>query len=326
MKINLKVNKSAFIAYSISFLFALIISLIDFDNLKPTQYIDRAVYQNQIDYVPNRLTWFDFDSYLSYVTNEWLWHKIIEISTDFFMLSSAQIFFFISFFTLLFASLIILKSTNYKYIGILFLLNPIFVDFVFSQLRLSLAITFLYISFLLYQRNSKLFLLILLPTPFIHTSTVLFIGMLASAIMLERSAFINRYFKIIFSILVGFAVALVTGPLMSSILASIEDRRSEYNDMSSPFLYMIFWVALFIYFVFKGLSEGVKRDFYYYASLMVLSIVFFNLFFSGYSSRFLAAFFPIVIIAMLTTKGVERPFISLMYIFFTVFLWFFWAT
>ena len=324
ISLNKKVNRKSFLALLFTSLFALFVALMPWASLRSSPYYDRANYVYFMDEAVNKLHWFDFDGFVSKLVNEWGWHKFLLFSTETLGLSSGPLIFFITFLSIFTASIFL--SKRYSIVSILLLLNPLYIDFVASQLRLAFAMSIIFIGYYLYQKKNLLYIPILLVTPFIHTSAVLFIFIIGAALLLSGNKTIYPQIKTIISILTGFLVALVTGPLMASIVASLEDRRAEYSDMSSPLLYTIFWLILYLYLLFRGLYEKTHKHHSFYIAISVLSIVFFNTIMSGYSTRFLAACFPFVIAALIETKGQEKTILFLSYGGFTALLWFFWFT
>lgn len=320
---NLIIKKTNFYGFLTAIFGALIIALIPWPSLREAPYIDRANNAGYIDHAPNRISWFDYDTAISKISYEYGWHWFLAFCTETLSLNSEQIFFFISF-CLLFAS-ILLISIKYNRWGFIFLLNPIFIDFAFSQLRLAFAMTIIYVAYFLYSRSNKLYIPLILIVPFIHTSTLLFIFVFAAAIFLESLKTKSQVLKTTAAVAAGSLIAIVTGPLMAKILSSFNDRRADYEDMSSPLLYMIFWIVYYLYLIIKAYLEKIPRDISFYISLIILTVVFFNSFLSGYSSRFLAACFPFIILTLLKINGSEKPIIWLAYIGYTLMLWWFWA-
>lgn len=320
---NFIIKKKSIYSFFLAFISTFLLVLIPWEYLRSTPYVDKANYVSYIDYTLNKTLWFDYDTLLSKISFEWGWHKLIFIATEN-SLNSDHIFYIISFF-ILFVS-ILLVTLKHNYYSFLFLINPVFIDFCFSQMRLAFTMALIYTAYLLYQRKNLLYITILIATPFIHTSAIIFISVFLIATQLEKWQKLNLNFKNTIAILIGLVLALVTGPMISKILGQLGDRRAEYEDMSSPVLYMSFWVIYFVYLVIKAYTEKLQRNTYFYVSLIILSMVFFNMFFSGYSSRFLAACFPFIILAMLQLKSKESNLIILGYIAYTTILWFFWAT
>lgn len=320
---NFLIKKKSIYAFLIALFSTYLIVLIPWEALRSSNYVDRANYVSYIDYTLNKTLWFDYDTLLSKISFEWGWHKLIFIATEN-GLSSDHIFYIISSF-ILFIS-ILLVTLKHNYYSFLFLINPVFIDFCFSQMRLAFTMALIYLAYLLHQRKNLLYIPILICTPFIHTSAVIFVSLFLVATKLESWQKLNLKLRITVAILIGLILAIITGPLMSQILGQLGDRRAEYEDMSSPVLYMSFWVIYFTYLVIKAYTEKIERNTYFYVSLIILGMVFFNTFFAGYSSRFLAACFPFIILAMLQLKSKESNLIILGYIAYTAILWFFWAT
>lgn len=324
ISINTKVNKKTFLALLFTFLFALFVALTPWTDLRSSPYYDRANYVYFMDEVTNKLYWFDFETFLSKLVNEWGWHRFLLFTTETLGLTSGPIIFFITFLSVFTASIFL--SKRYALASILLLLNPLYIDFVASQLRLAFAMSIIFIGYYFYRKKNLIYIPILAVTPFIHTSAVLFIFIIGTALVISNIKLIPAPIKTLIAALAGFVVGIVTGPLMASILTSLEDRRAEYNDMSSPLLYVIFWLVIYLYLFFKGFFEREHKQFSFYIAISVLSIVFLNTILSGYSSRFLAACFPFVIAALIEVKGKEKSILFLSYIAYTTMLWFFWFT
>ncbi|TCB50949.1 hypothetical protein E0H80_06155 [Acinetobacter sp. ANC 4779] len=320
---NFLIQKKSIYIFFLALISTLVLVLIPWEDLRSSAYVDRANYVSYIDYNLNKTLWFDYDTLLSKISFEWGWHKLIFIATEH-GLSSDNIFYIISSLILFFS--IILVTSRHNYYSFLFLINPVFIDFCFSQMRLAFTMSLIYLAYLLFKRNNYLYIPILICTPFIHTSAIIFLGIFLIATKLEQWKNLNFLIKNTIAITFGLILAIVTGPLISQILGGLGDRRAEYEDMSSPVLYMSFWVIYFVYLVIKAYTEKIERNNYFYISLIILSMVFFNTFLAGYSSRFLAACFPIIILSMLQLQSKEKNLIILGYIAYTAILWFFWTT
>lgn len=98
--------------------------------------------------------------------------------------------------------------------------------------------------------------------------------------------------------------------------------------MSSPILYMSFWLILFSYYIFKILMIKTKKfdNYYFYISLSILTMILMNTFISGYASRFLAATFPILILNLLSYNYKYDKLMLFAYSIYTLILWLFWLT
>lgn len=321
---DLKVSKNNLLIPLISIVVSLFLSLMPWDKLRGAEYYDRSVYVNYIDNVSNKINWFDFDGILTKITFEYGWHLFLKYCTEVLQLNSTIILFIISFLIFFCSSIFVIKRHGYW--AFVFLLNPVFIDFCYSQMRLAFTMALIYIAYYFRTQKNLIYIPLLAVTPFIHTSSVLFIFLFAAATYIEKLKFPENIGKTNLAIICGFVVAILTGPLMSIILGGIGDRRAEYADFGSPILYMAFYLVLFPYFLLKGYLEKSDKNFTFYFAIMILSLIALNTVFSGYSSRFLAATFPIIISALLAVKGKEKPLILISYIAFTSLLWIFWLT
>jgi hypothetical protein len=292
---NLVVSKKKIFYPLFALFFAFLIPLIPWNDLRSIEYYDRRVYINYIDNVPNKIHWFDFDGFMTKISYEWLWHKILQYCTEVLALNSTVILFTISF-LILFSSILFVIYRRNNYWSAIFLFNPIFIDFVVSQSRLAFTMAIIFFAYYLRRRKNIIYIPLLLITPFIHTSSVLFIFLIGVAMYLEENKVMHKYFqnlgKTSIAIFAGLLVGIVTGPLMSIILGSVGDRRAEYDDMSSPITHLVFYLVLIPYFLMKGYFEKSNKDFTFYLTIMLLMIVLLNTIFSGYPSRFIAALFP----------------------------------
>ena len=305
---------------------AAILSLIPWEYLRSAEYYDRANYISYIDSYLNRVQWFDFSGIVTKISYEWGWHYFLDVMESGLGLDSGAILFIVSLFVLTVSFLLISSKKNF--LVCLFLLNPLYIDFFYSQIRLSFAIAFIFLSIMAFEKHKILSLLLIIPALFIHTSSFLFIFIFYSAIFVTKATFIGQKGRLGISLLVGLIASLAAGPYMSVLLGTIDDRRVEYENMASPFLYIVFWLGLFVFFMLKFLYKKTANlnHYYTYISISVLTMVVLNVFLTGYSSRFLAASFPFLALAMSELKGKNESIVGVIYVFYTLILWIFWMT
>lgn len=321
---SISVSKTKSYNLIFSLTLAVFLSIIPWEGLRSTEYYDRANNSSYIDLYLNKIHWFDYSSWLSKITYEWGWHYFLNFMTTTFGFNSTIILFLIAVFHLTVAIYLIVSIK--KYHTALLLINPVYIDFFMSQNRLCFAITFIYLSLMLFNKKKILSLLLAAIALTIHTSTALFILIFYSGLYLSKSRFISSNYKIVITILIGLISAIVTGPYMSVILSAIDDRRADYSDMSPSLLFSLYWVLLFFYLIFKFLMNKIpyRNTFYFYISLSIVTLVFVNIFTSGYSSRFIAASFPLL--ALLISDYINRKefLVVYAYIIATILHWFLW--
>lgn len=330
MFLGIRVDKRSYfkrdniIATLLCVLFSLVISVAPWDKIRNYPYTDRQNYLDYIDHFSNKILWFDFSGLITKIMYEWGWHQFLYILSYKLSLSGETILQIVSYVSVFSASIIIARKRNWTYI--LLLVNPIYIDFVTSQSRLAFAMSLIFFSYSLYRKRNKLFVLLLLASLFVHTSSILFIFMIGSALVCEQLKFISNIGQIVLSSLTGLIVSLLSGPFMSMILTDLNDRRADYQDMSSSVVYMAFWVGLYFYFTIVSVFSRRRLGGEFYVGVSTVSVVVFNLFLTGYPLRFLAACFPFIILAFSEMHGISRKMIVCYYFLFTIGLWIFWLT
>ncbi|MBO1532080.1 EpsG family protein [Psychrobacter sp. F1192] len=323
---QVRIEKDVLGRIFLSFFLALAVSLVPWEVLREGVFLDRIIYSRYIDFYPNRVYWFDFSTLISKISNEWGWHYFLDFLQSRFGFDSSAIFFTVTLFFLTITFVLVSATKRFYYC--LFLISPIFIDFFYSQLRQTFAMAFIYFSMLLLNRSKVLSVLLLIPPLFIHTSSVLFVFIFYSAIFLEKNETLKEGSKFVISIAIGAFLAFITGPYMSVILASFDDRRADYDDMSSPFIYMIYWILLFIFFMIKFLIKDIKNlnHYYFYITMVILTMIVLSYITGGYPSRFLSSALPFLVLTVGSLKGRLDSFAIVGYIFYTVAVWFFWLT
>ena len=286
-------------------------------------FIDKEVYS---DYFLNRtsiLDYKEFNSVLSYISNEFLWHYAIGWLVNNTGILIDHVFLVISFITLLIFGLLLAKWQGIY--ALPFLINPLIINFAFSQYRLALAMSILSVAYLLYERYRIIPFVLMLISLFVHSGTILFILIYVAVWLVQWFSVRFRigYFAI-FAILftTGGGISLLIGPLREVILSAIGDRRAEYHDMSSSLTYSLFWIALLVPF-YLGWRYLATLSYARYA-LVIISIVFVNVFHGGYSTRFLAATFPYLVATMLSFRGVMKMIVVALFIAYAVLQWLYW--
>lgn len=303
-------------------LFSLFISFFPWEKFRAYEYTDRLNNYNYITYNTNKIEWFEYNSAISYISYEWLWHFLLNFLSNNLGFSAFFIFFIISFLNAISFSKILYKNLG---IGAIFLLiNPSFIDFNQSQLRLAFASSILGFSYLLFLKNKKILAFILLLfTPFIHTSSLIFL-IFAFLSFLVNNYFSNNNMKFLILSIIGFFSGFVMGPLRTIILGFVEDRRAEFRDMSSPFIAISFWVVAYLTLGILILLKKIKLNFEICFSLIILSLIFSNIFFPIYSSRFISATFPFLLISLFSLPKEFRLIGLVGYSLYSLFLWVFW--
>lgn len=286
--------------------------------------IDRNHYLEQIagrnlptDYLP-------YDSWLSFYTDEFLWSWLLSSLTRDLALSPEVVLGAVSWLTIFVFASIVLRGASVWYL--FFLVNPLVVDFAFSQSRSALAISLLGIALLLSRRLRWLRFLLVGAAILVHSSMPLFAGFYALAQFLARrdaKTEADAFGRLMALLTAGVLVALATGPLRVVILSVLGDRRVDYpENFTTSTLFMSFWVFLLAWLVvdWRANSESIETA----TVIPVLALAAANVALQGYSTRFIAAFFPFVVvtIARLNRRWSGLP--GVLYLGYAVLQWAYW--
>ncbi|MXS84838.1 hypothetical protein ABO04_02635 [Nitrosomonas sp. HPC101] len=328
MKIKVKKTISKTTLDTIAVLgFAMVVVAIPWEEIFRTVngygFIDKGVYSDYFLNQTSVLDYKEFSGVLSYVSNEFLWHYAIGWLVSNTGILIDHVFLAISCITLLVFGLLLAKWLGIYALPLL--VNPLVIDFAFSQYRLALAISILGAAYLLYGRYRAVPIALVLASLFIHSGTTLFILIYAAVwvanwLSVRFQAGCSAVFFMLFA--VGAFISLLIGPLREALLSAIGDRRAEYHDMSSSLLYSLFWIALLIPF-YLNRRYLVTLDYARYA-LVIVSIVFVNVFHSGYSTRFLAAAFPCLISTILSLHSAIKIMVTVLFIAYAMLQWLYW--
>lgn len=285
-------------------------------------YEDRSVYLHYFSFEESVLSYVKFSGVKDYFINEFLWHySVISLMNN--GVDLEVIFFFISFFSLLMPALLVLKYG--KPWMLIFLINPLIVDFSFSQLRSALAVSILIFAFLLKERYRYISIGAVLLAMLVHTASVIFASIYIFILLMDKFSKKFNFGKsiyLIFILIFGALVSIALGPLREWILIVLGDRRAEYPDMSSSFQYSLFWILMLFAMIFN--YKKMIKYFYGKYNYVVLSIVTLNVFHGGYSTRFLAATFPILIITIFDFEGWWRICVLSMFFIYVSLQWLSW--
>ena len=262
---------------------------------------DRGVYIEKIVSGDVRFNFFDYDGFISLITNEYVWgwlenlvyHSDVLDVEDFLAVISA----------LSLASFSSALSKKGFFLLIPFLLNPLVIDLAYSQVRLSLAVSLIYWMYVFGVERLLYVVVVGIFVSMIHTAGLIFFSVyLLSLVSVKFRALGASSFEWRLFVLVGFGLfwGVIVGPLREFILSYIGDRRVVYSDMASSYLYNSFWLFLFFVFLanFRKIASFVEGRF----SISILSAFVVLAVSGGYSLRFISASFPFILISLFSVS------------------------
>lgn len=293
-----------------------------YESIYQFPYEDRSVYSHYFLFEESIFSYVRFSGIKDYFINEFLWHyyviSLINNGVDL-----EVIFFCVSFFSLLMPAMLVLKYG--KPWMLIFLVNPLIVDFSFSQLRSALAVSILILAFFLKDRHRYIAIGVVLVAMLVHTASIIFLYIYIFIVFMDefsRKFKLGKSIYLIFILMLGALISIALGPLREWILIVLGDRRAEYPDMRSSFQYSLFWMLMLFAMIFN--YKEMMKSFFGKYSYVVLSIVTFNVLHGGYSTRFLAAALPIFILTIFDFERWRKICMVSMFIIYITLQWFFW--
>lgn len=309
------------IAMLVSLLFAIVFVTVNWESVFGHQFEDRTVYLFMFQGKPDFDLEFNKDTFFFYLFNEQLWNKGVRFLNTSMGLTLLEIFSGISFLVAL--SYCYFVTSRVGVWGVIFILNPLFVDLAYSQLRMAAAMVLLLLVFNI--RLTWLRLLLLAAVFFIHTASFLFVMiylMVHWTIRLSERYNLQGFMSCAFLTFGGFIVACFVGPLRVMILEVLGDRRVKYDADASGWAYASIWVLIL------AVSFVQKREFFrnYTNAVAVtfLSVFVFCTLFSVYGLRFLSAALPFIFVLLCRFGPIERPLMILTFLAFSIFQWIYW--
>lgn len=299
------------------FFFAIFVILIPWEDLQGFKFIDLNNYRIYFLFEKPVYEYANFSNLFDYVKREALWHylgfffvKDIGVNVDLYLGM-------ISFFCLYVFSWFVLKYSCLPNVFLLF--NPLVVTLCMSQLRSAFAVSLLFVAYQI--DNVYLKLLFCISSIFIHTSVSIFLFAFFYIKFFVHKFKNNKFALCLIIFVLSICISLSIGSFRAVILGFIGDRRASYVDASSSVMYMSCWIIFFFFYLFqeKIFFQNVINSY----SFMILSIVVVNIFTGGYSTRFLALFFPIIVISIYNLK-MFKFFSYEIYFIYSFFQWFYW--
>ena len=291
-----------------------------FESIYRYSMIDRKVYEMQIVTHDLSIDYLGYNDKISYITREYFWQATLRYFSREIGLSPAIIFGIISFIAIFSFSLTIARTVGLPWIVLL--VNPLVVDFAFSQLRLALAAGLALIFINLYLSRPIRTSAVAVALSMIHTASMLFFFMGGVAKWVSAQTWARTYVAAIPLVLSGMTVSVLIGPVRGFLLGFAGDRRAVYSDMGSSGLYLAFWIGLLLVLIYRW--KAVRNRFETAIAIIILSLVATNLLTNGYSTRFLAAAFPFLIISMISLDGIYRLAVLYAFVFYALYQWVFW--
>lgn len=302
MKVNGSLVKIISIALIFSIIFVSIPWLIfnpgynDLDTFRYIDYLDSGYVENLLKY--------NFDGVLSYFLGEWLWLKLQVLFIDFGGKSDFLFLKLVPFFNIFCVSIFLLKNTKFYYLPLI--LYPVSLMFYFGQLRLAFAMSIFLLVFCLFDKKI-IKILTIIAVCSVHTAMIMFLSVFF-ALYKINSFHLKLWIKLtLVGILSIIFVAINSGYLSVFMNLLGSSRGDYYNDFELGFSLTttLFYLILIIVFTFNVYYRKVEFNFYHTSTFFILITLIFCYFFdNSYPSRYLAVFYPFILVSAYQIKSI----------------------
>jgi len=276
----------------------LFIYLIPWTSIYGEEFADIFNYLARIEYLARGGNEAEYWG-LKWIISEPLWKDVL-LFIGYVFDDYRAVLYGISFFTVFVYASFLIKRVEF-YVAMIFLINPMSVDFFLSQLRNAVAFSFLLIAYNIYENNREkikfpIFLLIL--ATLIHMSMPIFIGIYYILYRFNEKIEDKKYY------LVALATALIIAIFMkygsTLLLSAIGDRHAGYDEYiaASSIAYSITWfIIAIILATFAEFSNKHERILVAYA-ITIMGFYFFASALGIFAVRYVTVIMPIIILAI----------------------------
>lgn len=239
---------------------------------------------------------------VEYFTEEYLWGQLWSFLSRSLALGPEATLAIISFVVVLTASVLVLKHCSPA--AVLFLVNPLFVDLAFSQVRFGLAAAVLTWGFLWDgKRKFGAVAIALTASTAIHTGVALMFLPLAAGWAATRPRGTSQFrIRLPWLLLAGAAAGVLAGPAGGVVLSGLDDRRvgTDYAAHNAHLVMFTVWFLLLLATIASWRSFNQSESALQGVSLLAMVATTFLV--GGYASRFMAASLPYAAVAILSLE------------------------
>ena len=225
------------------------------------------------------------------------------------------------YFISLFISLVILIFNFHQVRNVLvliLLINPLFFEICYGQLRTGLALAFFLLYIMLKDKNIIFRLFFLIP-PLIHSSFFLFSFMYLFGVFFfqsKRFSFNNRLLYLTLLLLCAILFCFTK----TYVLYFIGDVRYNAASTSQSLSFTLPWIIIYI-ILFLGIKRLSSVSFFYFSCITLFVVSFF---FNHYNLRFLSVSYCAFLPVLKFVNFDFRNMVYLIFIFFNSYHWVLW--
>lgn len=316
-------NFSSKLAYAL--LFGIVYVLIPWDTILPGHFPDRLNYigiVNNIRFGETELYSIQQFNYLEgfkFLFHEPVWYETIKALSLIFD-DDNLVLQLISYFSIVVYALFIFQRVNI-FLGSLFLLNPLILDLVISQIRNAFALALILLACLIRRRSIAIIFQIV--SMFVHSASIpiIFVFWIAKRVTVKSW---NRRVMGFTAFFIGLFVAFILAVPRQYILGWADDSRAIYDAGSSSLLYMMYWILMVVYLIFTPSRSPKQMEDSEYVGISLVATAFFLSVFSVYGVRFISLSIPFLLVGISYRSYQKQLELYSTFILYQVILYLFW--
>jgi len=307
-----------------SLLFAVLITFFPWEILRNNNqiFVDIQNYVYRIEATRQYgLTYFNVgETWIDYLKNEYLWILILSLIAS----SKLNPFLALKLISLFSAFVYhrFLSQGIGNVLAFIFLLNPITISLINSQVRSAFAFSLFLLALMIFKRPKLIYGTIPFLV-FIHSAMFLIVVLYIVLQWFANHCRRTPQFKVFMVACGAIFVAIFVSKFIPPIMSLLEDRRNTLEYENSSILYVIFWLiwgGMLIEARRRKLTDDWK---YLFAIMICVSVpVMTAMGFPGF--RFLSMAFPLVMISLPKLGFWRQAFACLAWVYYQAILFDYW--
>lgn len=258
---------------------------------------------------------------IDFFTKEILWLYVVRSIMDF-NITTVQALYIISLVSCAIISYFVLINTK-KIYTLIFLLNPIFVDFIIGQGRSSFAVSLFFVALMV--RSEALRIAIILAASAIHFSIPLFAAFYYFYVLVtELSTTLRVHDSKRMWFAIAFGVAFTFEFLRTLILSALNDNRAATQLDQDPSLLLALGFFLFVA-TYALTSRNRKASFAYFFYTANALLFLFATVNGVYASRYVAVAYAMLCILQANQNRLGQILMGLHMLAFSAVYFLFWT-
>jgi hypothetical protein len=279
-----------------SILFSLLIVFVDWEQIRGSKFPDIPNYVHKID----AIRWIGVDyfylgeTWIDYLKNEYVWFLVLYLIAKSYLDPFLALKIISAFSAFVYHRFLAAGIGNV--LASIFLLNPITIDLLSSQLRGAFAFSFFLVAVMLLRRRIMFYGAVPL-LGFVHSAMFVFGCLFFASSWFANIRRLNAQYKVFIVAVLAVGFAFLIAFIAPLILSAIGDRRSFDEADNKSTLYVAFWLIWGVMLVVSIRPNMEINWAYLFAIAICVSVPVMTIFgFPGF--RLLALSLPVILLSL----------------------------